>query len=140
MDPFSFDAYERALEPPAFTVGARTYVGVVPSAHAMAKYEGAFARADRGELTDAEADRLLDGLARELFPPDPAPPRPSLARRCVRRLRLVREPPVITTAEVFRSMRLDAQMAAIASFCASRTTRAPAPGSSAATGADPSAG
>lgn len=137
---FDFTAYDRALEPPRFTVGVRTYVGVVPSAHAMARYEGAFAKADRGELTDAEADALLDALARELFPPDPAPPRPPLARRVWRRLRLVREPPALQAHEVFRAQRLEAQMAALASFSASRTTRAPAPGSSATTGAGPSGG
>jgi hypothetical protein len=137
---FDFNAYERALEPPRFVVGARTYVGVVPSAHALAPYEETFARADRGELTDAEADRLLDALARELFPPDPAVPPASLGRRVLRRLRLVREPPVLTPSEVFRAQRLDAQFEAIAHFCASRTTRAPAPGSSATTGAAHSAG
>jgi hypothetical protein len=116
---FTAEEWAAAVEPPTFTVGARTYSGRVHSIEEWLPHATGVERGQRGELTDAETAAAVRRLVEAMFPPDPAPPpRRSLRRRVIGRALGIRAtpPPALTPADVFCALAWPVQLAFLANF------------------------
>lgn len=140
MRAFDTEAYLEACEPPAFTVGTRTYVGRVLSVFEQAAFDVRFAAAREGKLDAVATDALFRDYLTALFPPPevPADPRSWRARWLWRLTHVLGTPPPpapLNPVDVFFALPVLAQLQAFEDFAASRRRMPHPPGNAESDGA-----